>query len=108
MACDWGGEDPCWRFPPLSGELKTFSANSVSVSHCLPVLSPRAPLGRDRRQHLLTLYYECSEVQKGGCMHGLELGTCGTSLGIFFFPGDSVTCACLLPLLLLLRNDNTV
>lgn len=29
MACDWGGEDPCWHFPPLSGELKTLQTQCL-------------------------------------------------------------------------------
>lgn len=67
MACDWGGEDPCWHFPPLSGELKTLQTQCVS--HCLPVPSPRAPLGRDRRQHLLTFTINAARCRNGvACM----------------------------------------
>lgn len=29
MACDWGGEDPCWHFSPLSGELKTLQTQCL-------------------------------------------------------------------------------
>lgn len=32
MACDRAGEDPCWHFPTLSGELKTFPAREGSFT----------------------------------------------------------------------------
>lgn len=99
----WG---PLLAFPPSLWWTEDL-ANSVCFS-LLSCAFTKGPLGQRQKAaspHRLLLTQRGAEM---GLLAWIGAGPVRDLPWQFFFPGDSVICGSLLPLILLLSNDNTV